>query len=92
MSVSRASKVRLLCAESGHWWSDSPWRAEKDKNGSTVYRRTQRCERTGCQRKRTKKISPKTYNTIGQYQYSGDQQKLGRVYRVELYREQVRRQ
>jgi hypothetical protein len=91
-SLSEASLVRLLCAESGHWWSDGVWRAKRRADGSACYERTQDCQRKGCTRKRKKQITPRTFQKIGQFQYSGEQQKLGRVHRDELNREQFRRQ
>jgi len=90
--ISDAELVRILCAESGHWWSDGIWRAKRRGDGSPVYERTQECQRNGCQRRRRKQVTPRTFQMVGQFQYDGEQQKLGRVTRDQLNREQFKRQ
>lgn len=95
VSLSEATSARLACAESGHWWpvaKDSIWKAARRRDGSLCYERIQECQRDGCQRKRKKRISPRTYVELSPYIYAGEQQKLGRVYRKDLNREQLKRQ
>lgn len=91
-SLSDADYVRILCKESGHWWADTGWKGVRRRDGKTCLRRTQSCERDGCERIRYKDITTRTNVPLGPYQYKGEQQKLGRVYLDELYREQIKRQ
>jgi hypothetical protein len=83
--------VRLLCAESGHWWSDTPF-IVTTRQRVTFGERVQLCMRQGCERQRITKISVRTGEQIGAIRYRGKIARIGRTYRADLRKEILVRQ
>lgn len=95
-----ARTVRLTCANLGHAWNGSPqpflgdsepWFEEKDRNGGKVWVQRLTCQRDGCERTRTDKVQPRTFQLLNRT-YGGKIERLGRLTREDLRKELIRRQ
>lgn len=91
MDFQSAPDSRIKCAESGHWWSDTPF-ILTTRNRATFGERTQNCIRHGCLRERITKISVQTGEQIGGITYRGRLVRMGKTYKSELRSELIKRQ
>lgn len=83
------SRARIRCAESGHMWDDAGWfvRPAAPKSGlKNVWERVQFCIRQGCERTRTDRVQPRTFQLLSRT-YGGKLEKIGRVSREEMREE-----
>lgn len=88
------ARARVRCGESGHMWEDAPWfvRPAAPSSGlKKVWERIQRCVRDGCNRTRTDRVQPKTFQLLSR-KYGGKLEKIGRVTREELREEIIEEQ
>jgi len=80
-----SASARIRCAESGHMWNDASFFLVHWMH-KPVLERVQKCERVGCNRTRTDRVSPSSLERVSRV-YGGKIERLGRVTRQDMLKE-----